>query len=132
MNQAFLDGYISTKYAETRTTASGKSFTSFSLSCPKKGKDGAKEYEHFKCECWHDEYGTQNGIVDGKYVKLECIPRAWKTDKASGVSFTVKRIWHAPEREGSAVMDAVNQAASNQSNYEQPALEADSYEDIPF
>lgn len=95
MNKATLEGYINIgQYGGVQSTPSGKEYTKFQLAC---GKGDKRQY--FNCIVWHDEYGTERGVVDGKYAQIECFPRAWKTDSKSGVDFTVTRIWWAPDRE---------------------------------
>lgn len=95
MNKATLEGYINIgQYGGANATPSGKEYTKFQLAC---GKGDKRQY--FNMTVWHDEYGTERGVVDGKYAMIECFPRAWKTDSKSGVDFTVTRIWWAPDRE---------------------------------
>lgn len=101
MNKATLEGYINIgQYGGVQSTASGKLCTKFQLAC---GKGDKRQY--FNCTVWHDDYGTERGVVDGKYAQIECRPRAWKTDSKSGVDFTVDRIWWSPERESGGGKD---------------------------
>lgn len=97
MNKAQLEGYISIgKYGGPRVTDTGKECTKFQIAS---GKGEKRQY--FDCTVWHDEHGTQLGVVDGKYCHVEATPRAWRKDGKGGVDFTVLSIWHAPEREHS-------------------------------
>ena len=91
MNRAYLEGYINTKYAETKVSSGGKTYTRFQLAS---GKKDAREY--YSMTLWHDEYQSDADIIEGAYAHIECTPRAWKTDSKSGVDFTVRRIWIAP------------------------------------
>lgn len=112
MNTAYLEGYISTRYKETRTTAAGDDVTTFQLSSPYK-KDGQRQYQYFRMVCWHDENGTQDGIVEGAYAHIECSPKVWKNGEKSGVDFTVRRIWLAPEREPKPAAEPSREAAED-------------------
>jgi hypothetical protein len=95
MNKATLEGYINIgQYGGVKTTSTGKECTTFQLAS---GKGEKRMY--FNCTVWHDEYGTERGVVDGKFAMIECYPRAWKKDGKSGVDFTVTRIWWSPDRE---------------------------------
>ena len=81
MNKATLEGYINIgQFGGVKTTSTGKECTTFQLAS---GKGEKRMY--FNCTCWHDEYGTERGVVDGKFAMIECYPRAWKKDGKSGV-----------------------------------------------
>jgi len=56
-------GYV--KFAEIKTTGTGKQFAKFQVSSPEKQKDGSKKYVNFRCTDW-----VNGPPEDGSYVTV--------------------------------------------------------------
>lgn len=126
-----MDGWVCGQI-ETRSTASGKQVTSFSINSPERRQvDGEWKTvaNFFRCQYWHrsDNDFRAGYIVDKAHVQISGEPRyeEWEAQgsKRSAVRFNVREILLIAARE--------KQPAAEQ--YEANQYEASVYdEDIPF
>ena len=129
-----MDGWVTSNEPVTRSTATGKQVTSFSVNSPDRRKNQQGEWEsvpqYFDCKYWHrsDRDFAAQAIVSGAHLVLKGEPRyeSWEKDgqKRSKVVMNVSRIWEIKGRED-----------GQQRTYEAPQQQAMATvydEDIPF
>ena len=136
MKQFQMDGYVTKGNVDTRSTATGKQVTSFSVNSPERRKNAQGEWESvpmfFDCKYWHrsDRDFRAAAIAPGAHLVMVGEPRyeSWEKDgqKRSRVTLNVRDLWEVKPRD-----DA-------QGGYQQPAQQQAAYqasvydEDIPF
>lgn len=111
MKSVYMDGYVCGN-VETRSTASGKEVTKFSVNSPERRKNRDGEWESvaqfFECQYWHrsDRDFRAAAIRDKAHLVLVGEPRyeAWETDggKRSKVVMNVRDIFEIKPKEGHA------------------------------
>lgn len=125
-----MDGYVCGE-VESRTTASGKHVTQFTLNSPERFKEGEEwksRANFFKCQYWHrgDHDYRADYIYKGEHLQVSGEPRfeEWEDrngNKRSIVRFNVQNILLIAKKEKS--QDVQYEVDETSSVYD---------EDIPF
>lgn len=125
MKQFFMDGWVTNAKVDTRTTATGRTVTSFSVNSPtnRRGQDGEWESvpQFFQVKYWakSDRDRRPDAIVPGAKLVMAGKPtfEEWEHngEKRSRVVFVAEELWQA------------------EAPQQQAACESQVYaEDIPF
>lgn len=135
MKRFEMDGYVCGK-VETRSTATGKQITTFSINSPERRKNQQTgDYENFPqffdCQYWHrfDSDFRASSITDKAHLVLVGEPRyeSWEKDgqKRSKVVFNVTDLWEVFDK---SKMNAPKPEYVQATVYDDPYYD----EDLPF
>lgn len=139
MKQFQMDGWVTKGNVATRSTATGKQVTSFSVNSPERRKNQQTgEWDSvpmfFNCQYWHrsDRDFRAAAIVPGAHLVMVGEPRyeSWEKDgqKRSKVTLNVRGLWEVKPRE-----EAQGGSYAPQRPTQPEACQASVYdEDIPF
>ena len=121
MKQFVMDGWVTSSKIDTRTTATGRTVTSFSINSPtnRKGQDGGWESvpQFFPMKYWakSDRDPRPDSIVPGAKLVLAGRPtyEEWEHDgeKRSRVVFVAEELWQAeaPQKHAPADVHAYDE-----------------------